>query len=100
MDSGVHEFKAKLWAWKGDAAWHFLTLPEDLSAQIRFFSAQPKRGFGSVRVEARIGSSAWKTSIFPSKSHDAYLLPVKADVRRAEKLSVGKIARVQLKVSG
>jgi len=100
MDDETFDFKAELWVWKGDTAWHFLTLPQELSAKIKFFSAQPKRGFGSVRVEVRIGTSTWKTSIFPSKTSKAYILPVKADVRRAEKMSVGKAANVRLRIAG
>lgn len=96
MDDETHTFKAELWAWKGDAAWHFLTLPQDLSAKIKFFSAQPRRGFGSVRVEVRIGTSVWKTSIFPSKTSKAYILPVKASVRQAEKLVAGRSTTVRL----
>lgn len=93
------DFTTELWAWKGDAGWHFLTLPQDLSAQIRFFSPQSKRGFGSVRVEVRIGKTVWTTSIFPSKTAEAYLLPVKADVRRVEKMAVGRVAKVRLRIA-
>ena len=100
MDDETYRFKADLWAWKGDASWHFLTLPQDLSAKIKFFSAQPKRGFGSVRVEVRIGTSVWKTSIFPSKTSKAYVLPVKAAVRAAENLVVGRTAKVELRLAG
>jgi hypothetical protein len=100
MDDDTYNFKAELWAWKGDAAWHFLTLPKELSARIKFFSAQPKRGFGSVRVEVCIGASVWKTSIFPSKTSKAYILPVKAAVRQAEKLVAGRSAKVRLRIVG
>ena len=36
-------------------------------------------GFGSVRVEARIGDVVWRTSVFPVKS-GGYFLPVKVAV--------------------
>ena len=56
-------------------------------------------GFGSVRVEATIGGSTWRTSIFPSD--DAYILPIKKAVREAEGLEldapvVGKVRLVDL----
>jgi hypothetical protein len=53
-----------------------------------------------VRVEVRIGTSVWKTSIFPSKTSKAYVLPVKAAVRMAEKLVVGRTAKVELRLAG
>ena len=94
----LQKFRAKLWLWKAGAAWHFLTLPKEMSTRIRFFAASPTHGFGSVRVEATIGKTTWKTSLFPSKESKAYILPVKADVRRSEKLLVGKFAQVTLRV--
>ncbi len=48
-----------------------------------------RRGFGSVRVEATIGKTSWKTSIFPDSRSGTYLLPLKASVRRAEDLVDG-----------
>lgn len=92
------EFNAKLWVWQGPAAWHFVTVPQKLSAQLRFFHAPAMRGFGSIKVEARIGSSTWRTSIFPSKRDNSYLLPVKADVRRAEGLNPGKSVKVTIRL--
>lgn len=62
-----HTFPTELWIW--DAAtkgsWFFVTVPEDVSVDLRFEAGEP-RGFGSVRVEATIGGSVWKTSVFPS----------------------------------
>lgn len=53
-----------------------------------------RRGFGSVKVEARIGDSEWTTSVFPQD--DGWFLPVKAAVRRAEGLEEGDMASVQV----
>jgi Domain of unknown function (DUF1905) len=93
------EFPAALWIWKGDApaAWHFITLPEDIGMQVKFFAGKG-RGFGSVRVKATIGATSWNTSLFPDAKTGSYLLPVKADVRKAEKLSAGSNVRVRLEL--
>ncbi|MCA3513139.1 MAG: DUF1905 domain-containing protein [Methylobacterium sp.] len=91
-------FTAPLWLWAGKGAWHFITLPEDESQVIRM--AVPRggqnRGWGSVRVTATIGESRWQTSIFPDTGRNAYLLPIKAEIRRAESLSVGEAVEVSL----
>jgi hypothetical protein len=47
-----------------------------------------RRGFGSVKVGARIGGSRWRTSLFPQKS-GGWFLPVKKPVRLAEGLDFG-----------
>jgi hypothetical protein len=88
-------FNAPLWEWQGKGAWHFLTLPVAESGMIRM-AAPRKAGFGSVRVKATIGATSWNTSIFPDKKSGTYLLPVKADVRKAEDFSVGDAVEVTL----
>ena len=91
-------FTAPLWLWAGKGAWHFITLPEDESQVIRMAVTRggQNRGWGSVRVTASIGESRWQTSIFPDAKRNAYLLPVKADIRKAEGLSAGEAVEVRL----
>ena len=80
---------APLWLWTGESAsWHFITVPEELSDEIRAHSLIHRGGFGSVRVEVTIGEVSWRTSVFPQKS-GGYLLPVKADARRRADIAAG-----------
>lgn len=97
LDGGV-TFDATLWLWEGDAAWHFVTLPERLSDTIEWHVASngQERGFGSVRVEVTVGATTWRTSLFPDKGRGAYVLPVKREVRVREDLGVGSDVRVEL----
>lgn len=83
-----YTFEAELWLYPGLAAWHFITLPKEESTQIKAISGS-RRGWGAVKVNVTIGASTWKTSIFPDKKRDAYLLPVKSEVRLKEKIAVG-----------
>ena len=89
-----------LWIWKGsDAAgrWYFITVPEERSDEIRAHAFGNPRGFGSVKVEARIGDITWRTSVFPLNS-GGYLLPVKAEVRRKAAISAGDEVTVELEL--
>jgi hypothetical protein len=80
---------APLWLWTGDnGSWHFITLPEEHCGEIRAQAFAGPRGFGSVRVEARIHDVSWRTSVFPQKS-GGYILPVKAEVRRKAAIAAG-----------
>jgi hypothetical protein len=92
--------RARLWRWSGGkTSWYFLTLPAAISRQIRLVDAGPRRtGFGALRVQATIGATIWQTSIFPSAELKAYILPVKASVRKAESMQEGKSASVQIVV--
>lgn len=96
----VLSFTAPLWAWQARPdSWVFVTVPPDQSAAIEdAVAALPPRGFGSVRVEVRVGGSTWRTSVFPSSEEECYVLPVKRAVRRAEDLDVGDDAEVELRV--
>ncbi|HEY0888440.1 MAG TPA: DUF1905 domain-containing protein [Nocardioides sp.] len=94
MDAGW-EFDAALWRWEGqEAAWVFLTVPEEVDDDIRLL-AGPRHGFGSVRVEVTIGASTWRTSVFPDKQR-GFVLPVKKDVRRREGVEIGDTVTVRL----
>ena len=54
-------------------------------------------GFGSVRVEARIGDVSWTTSLFPQRE-GGYILPLKADIRRRAGIVAGDEVIVRLKL--
>ena len=92
-------FDAELFLWQGDAtSWTFLRLPVDLADAIRDEQPQPRRGFGSVKVNATIGTSQWSTSVFPEKESGSYLLPVKKQIRAAEHVDHGDRVTVSLEI--
>ena len=86
----VFGVKGKVWLWPGEmAAWHFVHIDKATSEKIQAGRTGPGRGFGAVKVEVKIGKTAWKTSSFPDKKSGTYLLPLKAAVRRAEGIESG-----------
>ena len=91
-------FTAKLWVYQGSAAWHFLTLPEEVAREIKLVCGQ-RAGFGSVRVKAVIDGTEWKTSIFPDKRSNSFLLPMKAEVRKKCKILAGDEVTVTLLIN-
>jgi hypothetical protein len=95
MNSIEFKFLSEVWIYPGKAAWYFVTLPEDIAAEIKFFTGK-KIGFGTIRVFARIGNTSWKTSIFPDSKSNSYLLPIKADVRKKENTIGNRKATVKI----
>lgn len=91
-------FSAEVWEHQGQAAWFFLSLPEDVADDIEEEFGHRAKGFGSVPVEVTIGSTTWTTSIFPDNKRATYLLPVKKAVRKAEDLADGSTPTVTLTV--
>ena len=96
---GTFEFAAPLWRYPGADGWHFVSLPAEISSDITDLVAGNRRSFGSVRVAVTVGTTSWRTSIFPDSKTGAFLLPVKKAVRVAEHLAAGDEVRAQLQVA-
>lgn len=99
MDA-TFEFSADLYEWdaRDDASWVFVTLPADLAEDIRDMGL-PQRGFGSVKVRVRCGSSEWRTSVFPDSKSGSYVLPLKKAVRTRERLEIGATAVFEIDIA-
>ncbi|MEZ5690777.1 MAG: DUF1905 domain-containing protein [Rickettsiales bacterium] len=93
-----YQITASLWKYKGKAAWYFITLPKEISEEIKFFCSHINIPFGSLPVEVKIGETTWKTSIFPDNKAGSYLLPVKSLIRKKEKLAEGDAVSFSLKI--
>ena len=90
------EFSGEMWFWKGPAPWYFVTVPEEECSALEATSAVVSYGWGMIPVTARIGGTRWKTALWPKDGR--YIVPVKADVRRAEGLDLGETVTVRLSV--
>jgi hypothetical protein len=92
-------FSAKLWIYSGENPWHFITLPKKIANEVSDGAhLRPRRGFGSIRVNVRLGSSNWRTSIFPDSTSGSYFLPIKKSIRVKEKLSEGDSLKIKLEL--
>ena len=88
----------ELWFWKGPAPWHFVTVPDDQCGELESASGLVSYGWGMIPVTARIGDTAWKTSLWPKDGR--YLIPIKTHVRAAEHLDLGDTVTVDLLLGG
>ena len=88
------EFSGEIWFWKGPAPHHFVTVPDDESAQLELVSPLVSYGWGMIPVTVQIGRTVWTTSLFPKDGR--YIVPLKAHVRRAESLDVGDTVTIRL----
>lgn len=90
-------FSGELWFWRGPSPFHFITVPDLQSAELDGVQSAVTYGWGMIPVTARIGTTTWKTSLWPKDG--GYIMPVKTAVRRSEGLEVGDQAHVQLDVN-
>ena len=98
MNGKKYKITAKVWLYSGMAAWHFVTLPQKESKEIKELFGAMKRGWGSLPVEITIGKTTWRSSIFPDKKRGAYLLPIKLQVRKKEGISEGETIAMLLEI--
>lgn len=84
MKKPIYTIRSKVWLYPGMSGWHFANVNKSISKDIKKKFSIQGRGFGSVPVHVTLGSTRWKTSIFPDKKTETYVLPLKADVRKKE----------------
>lgn len=90
------EFSGEVWFWRGPSPYHFVTVPEDESAELQEMAAAVTYGWGMIPVAARVGETRWTTSLFPKDG--GYVVPLKDLVRRAEGIDVGETVTLLLTV--
>lgn len=88
------EFSGEIIHWRGPAPFHFVVVPDEQSAAIEAVSSMVTYGWGAIPVKARIGRTDFRTSLFPKD--ELYLVPVKAAVRKAERLDLGDSVTISL----
>lgn len=92
-------FAGPLKIWTNDeGSSHFMSVPAELSGEIKAHSLGNPRGFGSVKVEATVEAYTWRTSIFPSRSSGGYFLPIKIAVVRSTGIAPGDSVAVKLEL--
>ena len=90
------EFNDKIWFWRGPAPWYFVTVPVQHCQDLKAISGSVTYGWGMIPVTVYLGKSVCKTSLWPKD--DRYIVPIKASVRKAEKLDEGDLVTVRLEV--
>jgi hypothetical protein len=94
------EFEGTVHRWRNNEGIFLVSLPNDLSDDIKEISEGMTNGWGSLKVEAKLGSVVWRTSIFPDSKTGCFDLPLKAEVRKKNNIDEGSAVKVQLDVLG
>jgi uncharacterized protein DUF1905 len=88
------EFSGDVWYWRGPAPWHFVSVPAEHVPDLAETAARISYGWGCVPASARVGDTDFTTALIPKDG--TYLVPLKADVRRRERLEVGDTVTLRL----
>jgi len=94
------EFTGEIWYWRGPAPFCFVSVPEEQSNELKAILPLITYGWGMIPVQARIGDTAFTTSMFHKDG--LYVLPIKDVVRKAEGIDVGDnvTAHIAVKLRG
>ena len=102
MSGEIVRFAAPLLVWSvEDAEMAYVEVAGEAAEAIHAYELMRRlelgrrRGFGSVKVEVRLGGSRWPTSVFPQKK-GGWFLPVKKAICRAEGLEEGDRIEIRL----
>lgn len=90
------EFSGSIFQWRGPAPFYYVAAPPEASAAIRAVAPVVTYGWGVIPVWSTVGDTRWYTALFPKDG--AYLVPLKAAVRRAERLSDGDAVAIRLEL--
>jgi hypothetical protein len=94
-----YQFQAKLWQYPSPkGAWFFISLPIEISSEIRENLKWQEEGWGRLKAIAQINETEWKTAIWFDTKTNTYLLPVKAEVRRKGNLEMGNNLNVEIRI--
>lgn len=98
MSRHEYQLQAKVFKYPGMAGWFFASLPRAVAAEIKNGFGQKRRGWGAIPVDATIGQTAWKSSIFPDSKSGTYLLPLKLSIRKREGVKDGSVVALALRI--
>ena len=82
--------------WRGPQPYFFAPVPAQHAEAIRAAARFVSYGWGVIPVEARIAGVVFTTSLFPKEG--AYLLPIKAAVRRKASITAGDLIAVEMTI--
>lgn len=98
-------YSTQLARWQGEkAVYHLVVITGDaaeaiaMHARLLRLEYGTRRGFGSVKVIARLGETTWKSSVFPQNKASEWILLVSKKVMRSEDLAAGDQVTVELEL--
>ena len=97
MEEIKYEFSARTYQYSSSeemCGWTFVSLPKELSTEIREKFKYLEEGWGRMKVTAKLGSSEWQTAIWFDTKQATYLLPLKAKIRKQEKVVLGEAVKI------
>ena len=94
----MFEFDSEVIEWRGPAPFFFAKTPPEVTSEIEASSGHLSYGWGCIPVDVTIGGTTYYTALIPREG--SYLVPLKAAIRKAEKIELSDLISVRLKPKG
>ncbi len=91
-----YSFSALPWQHASPGGWWFVSLPAEMSKEIRDTLGSEEEGWGRLKTTAKMGNTEWKTAIWFDTKMNTYLLPLKAAIRKKESVLTDTILEIVL----
>lgn len=88
------QFSGEVWYWRGPSPFHFVSVPEAQSLEIKRVAQMLTYGWGVIPAHIHVGKTEWTTSLIPRNG--LYLIPFKTAVRANENIQLGDVVEVTL----
>lgn len=89
-------FTAEVWMSAPTGGWYIVSLPTEISTEIREHLKWQEEGWGRLKAEAEINSIRWQTAIWFDSNQKTYLLPLKADIRKKLDMQINQSLEVNI----
>ena len=91
-----YQFNTHMWRHNAPGGWHFISIPMDISKEIRQNLQWQEEGWGRMKATAMIGETRWESAIWFDTKMDCYLLPIKAEIRKRTQIELGQDTKMSI----
>ena len=92
----TYKFTAPVWKHYATGGWYFVSLPTEFSEEIRQNMKWQEEGWGRLKAKVKIRATSWDTAIWYDTKLGTYILPLKVDIRKKEKIKIGDIFEIEI----
>lgn len=92
----TYKFTSPVWQHPSPGGWYFVSLPIEFSEEIRQNMKWQEEGWGRLKAKVKIRETSWDTAIWYDTKLGTYILPLKAVIRKKEKIKIGDIFEIEI----